>query len=158
MSRRIESRALSRLASSAPLWVAVALLGGWAAGCGDGGGTGSALEIAGRYQDDYGTLHSISDTAWNMDFGGTESRFVVLSHSNAHHYLLAQNHPSNAFGGGLFSRFDWTRRGGELWFCQTAYDAPDWTAVQAVPAADASDPASGGCAGFAWSRLTPDGG
>ena len=52
---------------------------------------------------------------------------------------------------------------GELYFCQTAYDAASAEAAQDTPRGDDTDPGTGGCGapnppdspnGFPWSKLT----
>lgn len=114
--------------------------------------TPGALDLAGAYVDEWGTPHLISESSWEQGgFGAwTISRF-----SNLDRAVIAQNAPDAAFAAGLWSRFDWAEVGGELYYCQTAYDAPSEYAARVTAAADATDPMSGGCGafGFPWTRL-----
>src|SRR5690606_4727117 len=61
----------------------------------------------------------------------------------------------DTFAPGLWSRYDWTHVGDDLWYCQTTYDAATLADALAAPPADPADPTDGGCSGFAWSRLRP---
>jgi hypothetical protein len=112
------------------------------------------LDIAGDYMDDYDTVHRITDQSWTQvsDFG--TSVFEISEFSNDEQYVIAQNAADNDFNAELWSRFDWTEKDGELWFCQVVFDAEtEEDALNAKRAVD-SDPANGGCGGFAWSKLT----
>ncbi len=124
---------------------------------GTGGSTGGAgLEIAGTYLDEWGTDHTITDDTWTMDFGGgMSSVFHVLSYDNDADFLVAQNDAQNDYNPGLYSRFDWTMAMGSLWYCQTVFDAMTAADAENAPAADPTDPSTGGCGGFPWTNLTP---
>ena len=121
------------------------------------GGEPAAPDIVGAYTDDFDGRHAIG-TTWSMEAGGDTLRFAFLQVDDAGRWGVAQNDPANAFSPSLFSRFDWTTADDDaLFFCQTAFDAESAAAAAAIPAADASDPAAGGCADFPWSRLRPVG-
>ena len=123
------------------------------AGCAD---DDDALEIVGIYDDDFGTTHAISSTEWAMDFGGFGSAsFAILQFSNSADFLVGQNGADNSFSPDLFSRFDWTNFASELYFCQGTFAAASEAEAAAADTSDATDPTSGGCGGFSWSRLTP---
>jgi hypothetical protein len=111
-----------------------------------------ALEIAGTYEDDWGITHAIDDETWDQ---GDAGRFEILEFDNDTGVVIAHNAEDNAFNPGTYSRFDWTRFDDELWYCQTVYDAESAEAARDAEAADATDPSTSGCGGFAWSRLTP---
>jgi len=137
--------------------VAAALLALLLAACADsggdnGGGTPApeAPEIAGSYLDEYGTGHTISNSAWVDDFG----TYHLVSIDNAADYLVAQNDSSNAWNADKFSRFDWTVRDGVLFFCQIAYDAESAGEAEATNTADRND-LGAGCNGWPWTNLTP---
>ena len=75
---------------------------------------------------------------------------------NDANYLIGQNDAVASYAPEKWSRYDWTVDGdGTLWYCNTAYDAETEADALATPAADATDPAAGGCGTFAWSSLTP---
>ena len=66
-------------------------------------------------------------------------------------YLIAENDAGNSYNPGLFSKFEWTMDNGDLYYCQSAYNAA--TAADAMnAAADATDIAAG-CGGFGWTGL-----
>lgn len=126
------------------------------AGCpddGDGGDDGEAagdegLEIAGDYVDDFMTEHSITDELWS--FAGAS--FVIEDYDNQAMWVIAQNHESNMYSPGLWSRFDWTWADDQLYYCQTVFDGQTIEDAQAV-SADPGDLAKG-CSGFSWSTLS----
>jgi hypothetical protein len=62
----------------------------------------------------------------------------------------------DTYSPGLWSRFDWTwDADGELYYCQSVYDAEtEEAAVEGDDASDASE-LDAGCAGFSWTMLSP---
>ncbi len=117
---------------------------------------GEDLSIAGSYTDEFGVDHTIDELEWvQVSAYGTLS-FAVLSFDNAGQALIAQNGSSNAFNPDLYSHFDWVEgTDGDLFYCQTAFDAATEEAAENTPRADDSDPANAGCGGFAWTNLEP---
>jgi len=111
------------------------------------------LEIAGRWVDGWGGRHVILDTSWEMV---GMAFFHVVEFHNDGRWMVAQNDEGNDWSPGLWSRFDWTFAGPDLWYCQTAFAAATREDAVATPPADPSDPATGGCGGFPWTRLDPD--
>ena len=109
-----------------------------------------ALEIRGSFDDSWGGEHTITQTTWVT--GG--SSFAISQFDNDEQFIIAQNSEDNAYNPGLWSRFDWASVDGALWYCQTAYAAESEEAALATPAADATNPADGGCGGFSWTQLT----
>ncbi len=119
---------------------------GFLSGCGD---ADSGLAIQGEYVDNYDTAHAITETTWTAG----ESVYLISQFSNDTQMVIAQNDSANEWNADLWSRFDWTENADGLWVCQTAYDAASEEDAMAVTAADATDPANGGCSSFAWSKL-----
>jgi hypothetical protein len=119
----------------------------------------AALAITGSYTDGFGAQHEIASDAWavtgDMGAGPVTSTFLLTGYDNAAHWVVGQNDATNAFNAGQWSRFDWATVGAILYFCQTRYDAADEAEALAATAADATDPAAGGCSGFPWTVLTP---
>jgi hypothetical protein len=111
----------------------------------------SAPDIEGVWSDAYGTSHTIDAFVWDQGW----TSFAVERYSNLDQVFIAQNAPNAPFFPGLWSRFDWTEVAGDVWYCQTAYDAASAWEARQTPAADATDPANTGCGGFAWTQLTP---
>ena len=117
---------------------------------------GEELAIAGTYTDEWGVDHTIDASSWVQVSTYGTLVFAVLSFDNAAESLVAQNGSSNAFNPDLYSRFDWVDGAdGDLFYCQTAFDAATEEAAEATPRADDSDPANAGCGGFAWTNLVP---
>jgi hypothetical protein len=119
--------------------------------------TPSGLAITGTYTDDFGADHTITDSLWTTAYSGyPTSYFSITAYDNASNYVIAENDAGNSYYGSRFSRFDWHVDGdGDLWFCQTTYNAPTESDALATPRADDSDPANLGCGGFSWAKLTP---
>jgi hypothetical protein len=111
------------------------------------------LDILGDYTDEYATDHEVRQDVWTAD----ANIYNLTQYSNAEQWVVAQNDSTHGWAPDLWSRFDWTWDfDGNLWLCQTAFDAADEAAALATPASDASDPAIGGCGGmFPWTNLTP---
>ena len=122
-------------------FLAVGLL----SGCGEDSG----LAIQGEYVDNFDTAHVITESTWTSG----ESIYQISQFSNDTQMVIAQNDSGNEWNADLWSRFDWTENADGLWVCQTAYDAASGEAGMNTAAADATDPANGGCSSFAWSKL-----
>jgi hypothetical protein len=127
-----------------------------AAGTGAGGVASGELAIEGSYADGFGGHQVITGSSWTSasDFGGAV--YHIAAYSNREHWIVARNDQTNSFNPCLWSRFDWTEQGGVLYYCQAAFAAESEEAARAVPASDASDPATKGCGSFPWSALTPE--
>ena len=113
--------------------------------------TSCAIAIAGDYVDGFGGSHVVTSETWTMG----ESVFHLTLVDNDAGVAVAHNDASNEWSPSLWSRFEWMTTGeGQLYFCQSAFDAATEDAAWAMEAADASDPGSAGCSGFAWSDLS----
>ena len=113
------------------------------------------LEIIGRYVDDWGTSHVITETDWTMKSSYGVSIYKISQYSNKNDFIIAQNDESNDYAPEKWSRFDYTEKNGELYYCTTAYDAATEEAALATPAADKTDPATSGCGSSPWTKLSP---
>ena len=112
-------------------------------------------EIIGNYMDDYMASHVISASSWTQSFGeGIPSVFNFRKVDNEQDFLIAENDAMNEYSPSLFSRFDWVVVEGNLWYCQTIFDAESAEVAEATPAADATDPSAGGCGMYPWSALS----
>ena len=107
------------------------------------------LAIVGSWTDDFGGSHEITTETWTMAVGGV---FHILDFDNVDRVVIAENDAANEFNPGAFSRMDWTMDGSDLYFCQTAFDAPTEQAAWETARADDTDLAMG-CGGFGWSGL-----
>ncbi|MBU2513742.1 hypothetical protein KJ966_20570 [bacterium] len=111
----------------------------------------SFSEVIGEFADNYSGSHSISATRWIQG----ESGFTITKINSKDNYLITLNDAVNAYNGGKYSRMDWTTESnGDLYYCQIAYDAASASDAEAIDTADDSSPSTGGCGGFAWSKLT----
>lgn len=140
---------------------------GGAANAGGADGSGGALEsagaggahngspgivIRGSFSDSWGSHHVITNSTWTSG----SSVFHISQVDNGAKYLIARNDQGNTWNPCLWSRFDWTRSEGKLYYCQTAYNAATEAAALSTPPADPSDPATSGCGGFSWTELLPE--
>ncbi len=120
-------------------------------GLGGAAGGSSGLAITGNYVDDYGFTHVITDSLWTMAGQGV---FHITVISNPDQYLIAQNDAANQYSPNLWSRMDWFRSQGTLYYCQTRFDAESEAAALATAAPDNKN-LTDSCNGFAWTILTP---
>lgn len=114
------------------------------------------LALTGFWSDAFGGTYDIDSTTWVDAFGV----WHITRFSNARSFVVAQNDAANPFFAGLWSRFDWAEVGADVYYCQTAYNAPTEAAAAYATPADATDPETGGCGGawpggFAWTKLSP---
>lgn len=113
------------------------------------------LGINGVYTDPWGTFHVVLQDVWHQ--GGLGSnRYTVTQYDNAEGWAVAQNHADNEYNATLWSKFDFVFQGDAWWYCQSAFDAPDEETALATVASNATDPATAGCGGFAWTNLGTD--
>jgi hypothetical protein len=120
-----------------------------------GCGGGDELELIGSYVDGYGTPHEITATTWTMGLGEMASVFHIDEFNNSEEWAVALNDSENAWNPNLWSRFDWTYGPeGDLFYCQTAFDAASKEEALTAAPADRADLETG-CGGFAWSKMIP---
>ncbi len=106
------------------------------------------LFVRGSWSDDFGSAHTIHEATWEIDDG----KFEVSAYDNAAQVVIARNSVDNVYFPTLWSRFDWTVSGTDLYFCQTAYNAESELAAEGTARANDADLAEG-CSGFGWSQL-----
>jgi hypothetical protein len=104
------------------------------------------LSIAGVWDDENGGVQEINDTIWNMGF----AKFAIDHYGET--FVIAQNDAQNHDDPGLWSRFDWKLDGPQEYFCQTARNATDAAAAEAIAPADATNLETG-CGGGRWTTL-----
>lgn len=112
------------------------------------------LTIRGDYTDNWGVTHAITQTAWTQTLSTDVSLFHITVFDNTVGFAVAENDAANAALPSRWSRFDWTENTAGLWFCRGTRDANDEAAALAAPVPDATNPATTGCSGNSWSRLT----
>ena len=110
-------------------------------------------ELLGTFQDDYGSTHHVTASAWRH---GTHSTYEVLSWHSDSQYFIARNASTNRSGGGLYTRIDWMPLRDmapyTLAFCLSAYEANTPAEAAATRVANRSTPKTG-CNRFPFSRL-----
>ena len=119
----------------------------------DGGGCAKvpvkSSELAGHYLDNWGSFQIITKDFW------VEGDLIreICQVDDVNRVVIAYNHPRDQYNPAKFSRFDWVRYDGRLWFCHTVFDAATETDALSAPAANASDPRTGGCGKFSWTSI-----
>ncbi len=117
--------------------------------------TPTAIELLGRWTDDYGNAFRITDSLFEQL---PSSRYHIVEWNLAERYFVARNDAANKGDAGKWTRVDWTRFEGMApftWgFCFTAYRAATQEKARATPPADRETPRTG-CNGFPFSRMKP---
>ncbi len=121
-------------------------------------GSEDGLEIIGEWREEFapgmGIDHVILEDRWDQlaDFG--DAIFHIEGYDNDARWVIAVGDPANEFGADLYSKFNWSWDGTDLYYCTAAFDAATFEDAMATPNADDGDLASG-CGGFPWSLLMP---
>ena len=109
-------------------------------------------ELFGLWESNFGGNEGFSDT----EFYGTGYGSFIRYVDPASRLLVTQNRPDDMFSPDKFSKVFWTAPAdGSIYYCTADFgldslqDALDSTAT-----ADATNPATGGCGGFSWTKLT----
>ena len=108
---------------------------------------GGGIEIAGTWTDDYGYVTDVSD----QSFGPA----TVIAFDNAANWVITQNPSDDEYFPDKFSKTVWTEPADQsFWVCTVAYglDTAE-NARTTTETADSTDPATGGCGGFPWTRF-----
>lgn len=123
-----------------------------AGGCGGFGWSGLRpvlADISGTWTDNWGGGHVVD--AWSWESG--DAAFAIVETHADDQWVVAQNDANNTYNPGLFSVFEWTLDGADLYYCQSSYDAASAAAAASATKADRGDLAAG-CGGFGWSKLS----
>ena len=118
-----------------------------------GADAGTTNDILGVWVDGFGGSHWITEDRWQSGWGPGALRFAALEWDTDAMWLVAQNDSDNAFNPDLFSRFEWTFDGEQLYYCQSVFDGASADEARDAERADAAD-LDAGCSGFGWSSLT----
>jgi hypothetical protein len=134
-------------------WFLAAFLCAGGGGCGDeevtqrGDDSSLSIEIEGTWQSNFGDTEIIDSERWGA--------LAILEYDNAENYAITQNPADFEWGPNLFNKSVWTEiQDGSFYYCLVDFsrDTAD-EARNTTNTADASDPESGGCGGFEWTRL-----
>lgn len=112
-------------------------------------GCAADIEVAGTWQDDFGSAPvTITADAWG--------EATVVSFDNAERFAIIQNPADAEYNPSKFGKHIWTEpKDGVFYDCMVEYDLASAADAEAsTKTADATDPANGGCGGFAWSKMT----
>lgn len=128
-------------------------------GMASGDSTGEAgLEIAGEWIEMFAPgdaiMHIIDPHTWEQLAPFGDALFHIDSYDNAGRFVVAQGDAANDFFPELYSKFNWTWDGDDLYYCTVVFDAATAAEALAVPDADPGD-LDAGCGGFGWSPLMP---
>jgi hypothetical protein len=117
--------------------------------------------ITGYYLDNFNGYQQVGKSIWNS--GGPHGKllFHYCAVSEVEKHIVAQNDATNKWYPNKYSRFEWTKSGTDLWYCQPVFsakterEAADFTAH---PKADTRDPKTRGCGEngkFPWTKMIP---
>ncbi|MCH2107993.1 MAG: hypothetical protein MK135_01585 [Polyangiaceae bacterium] len=111
------------------------------------------IELIGTYEDNFGGTFEITASTWSDSFGTVYNLSLV---NNEENYVLARNAETN-FGGCTWLRISWVENeDGSIYTCTSPFDASSECAAEEADAPDSSDPETGGCSDFPWTKGTPN--
>ena len=109
--------------------------------------------LLGKFTDDYGSTHIVSDTLWSH---GSQLHYRIVKWNEEGQYLIAQNDAANPSDGTLWTRIDWMplpeMAPYEWGFCLSAYKAATAAEAEATLVANRATPRTG-CNGFPFTRM-----
>jgi len=96
----------------------------------------------------------IASGSWSQTTSAGSSVCQITIIDEPAEYVVGQNDASNPQHGGLWSRFDWTYQGSDLYACHVVENASISLAAIGNSTADSADITSG-CNGASWLTLSP---
>jgi hypothetical protein len=119
----------------------------------------AAIEVAGDYDSNFGGTEAITSDIWSITYPGSEAIVTtVIEYDNDENFAVTQNPDDAEFDASLFNKNVWTEpaEDGSFYYCTVTYGEETAEAARNTDqTADDTDPANGGCAGFSWTKLTP---
>lgn len=120
------------------------------------------FELIGVYDSSFGGVETITASTWSTaseDFPTVLTK--IDSFDNDENFAVTQNAEDAEYSPDAFNKVVWTEPDevGAFFYCTVDFGLD--TAEEAASSeetADASDPATSGCAGFSWTQLTPKSG
>lgn len=112
--------------------------------------------LIGNWRDAYAGKHTISISNWVSDYG-TPSTDAIIRYNAIDGYLVIQKPANDAYNPSKFQKMIITEFSGS-WYTCTLSPFDSVTANAAAAIADTTtktNPATSGCAGFAWTQLLP---
>ena len=111
-------------------------------------------ELIGRYSDNWGGSHIISNTAWFQPSSYGDTLFHITQFDNEKDFIIAHNDAVKSWNPEKWSRFDYVIDDGKIYLCQIAFDKESEQEAAAETSADRTDLTEKGCNGSPWSKLT----
>ncbi len=117
----------------------------------DAGTAPAPLEIIGRWHSNWGGDEVVTASSWTS-YGTT----AIIDYDNVHSWLITQNAANASYNPSQFSKIVWTKpSGGSFYYCIVDFGLATAAAARAsTKTADASDPATSGCGGYSWTKLS----
>jgi hypothetical protein len=117
-----------------------------------GGSENDALEIIGKYSDNFGFEQIITATSWNES--------TIAGYDNDKNIVYTQFPEDNEFSPSKFAKTVYTEpdEAGSFYFCMVEFSLDTLAeAEESTTTADDSDPDNGGCGGKnPWTKATPE--
>ena len=110
---------------------------------------------AGIYTDSAGTDVQITSDDWIETGSAGTYTYEMRIYGITDPYAVMQNGAANPSYPNLYSRWDVTWTGPDLWVCHTVENGADQAAAELATEADDTSPSTGGCVGGPWRALTP---
>jgi hypothetical protein len=122
-------------------------------GCFDDEEEAAGLEIVGVWDDNFGGKHTITENTWVMNYG-SDTNADIIEYSNDGN--IAYVFYKNGYSPNTYSRMRWTSITNDVfYYCEEIYAKATLAEAKSdTTKADATNPASGGCGGFAWTEMT----
>jgi len=118
--------------------------------------TPTTIEIAGEWNDNFGTLETITADAWTAKGTGFESKTTIVEHDNAANWAITKSSADDAYSANKFAKRIWIEpKDGVFHYCSVVIkqDTAELAKATTLTAND-SDLDGKGCGGFPWSKLT----
>jgi hypothetical protein len=109
----------------------------------------SCAGITGDWNDNFGGMTTITDDLWGAD--------KVIEVDTTNRVAIIQYAEDDMFNPNKFNRYVWTApaQDGSFFFCTEVFGKDTLAEAKADPAtSDASDPTTGGCGMFPWTKMT----
>ncbi len=110
---------------------------------------------SGVYLDAGGADVQITSDDWTETSGSGTWTYAMTIYGITDPYAVMQNGVANPTDPGLYSRWDVTWVGGDLYTCHTVEDGANQAAAELATPADDAAPTTGGCNGGPWRVLIP---
>jgi len=115
------------------------------------GSEADALEIIGKYSDNFGGKQIITATTWNDA--------TIADYDNDKNVVYTQYPDDDEFNPSKFTKTVYTDpdEAGSFYFCTVEFSLDTlMQAQESTATADDSDPDNGGCGQFSWTKATPE--